>query len=288
MADFLEERLSRDILMGASFYDEYSVNIVTTSGGQEYRSLIHPFPARVFDVSFLMDMDDTYTELLAMWHRAHGRYAGFRVRCYDEYSSNGRNSTPTAYDQPTILVSSGIYQLVKQYGTDKTAGASGYPYRVIYKPVSGTVKVAINGAETTLFTVSTTTGRVTMGTNITKSITSISKSASAVIEFGTTHSFVEGQSIHISGVSGMTQINGLRGTITTKTSTNITVNINSSAFSNYTSGGTVNTFPQTGETVSAGFEFDIPVRFNSSFPIGQNYPSHRDIDGIELIEILNP
>ena len=212
MADFLEERISRDIKMGSGFDDQYAVNIVQTSGGNEYRSLVHPFPARTFDVSFLMSIDSTYNELLAMWHRAHGQYAGFRIRCYDEYSSNGRSGTPTHLDQPTLRISSGVYQLVKQYGTSKAAGASGYPYRQIKKPVSGTAKIGVNGTLTTTgVSVDYTTGRVT-----------------------------------------------------------------------------ITPAPLITDVVTCGYEFDFPVRFNSSFPVGQDYTGHRNIDSVELIEILNP
>lgn len=290
MADFLEERISDLIRMGASFTDEYSVNIVQTSGGQEFRSLNHPFPARIFDVSYLMDNATSYSQLQAIYHRAHGKYAGFRVRCYDEWSSNGRVGTPTAMDQPMGLVSAGVYQLRKYYGTDKTAGASGYAYREIRKPVSGTVKVGIGTTQirSADWSVVTTTGRVTFAADQTKSITGISAASSAVITVGASHGFADGQSVHISGVSGMTQINGLRSLITAHDATTITVAINSSAFSAWTSGGVVHTRPQTGETVTAGFEFDFPVRFNTSMPIGQDYPNHRSIDGVELIELLNP
>ena len=86
----------------------------------------------------------------------------------------------------------------------------------------------------------------------------------------------------------MTQINGLRGLITNKDATTITVNINSSAFSTYSSGGTTHTRPQTGETVTWGGEFDFPVRFSGTMTVGQDYPTWRNIDGVELVEILNP
>ena len=123
MADFLEERLDHQkIKMGASFAEQYAVNIVTTSGGNEYRSLIHPFPARTFDISQLLEKSETYNYILALYHRAHGQYAGFRIRCYDEFSSNGNIGTLTAFDQPMLLVSAGVYQIVKQYGTNGTAG----------------------------------------------------------------------------------------------------------------------------------------------------------------------
>lgn len=289
MPDFLEERLSDLVRYGSSYTDEYAVDIVQTSGGQEYRSLVHPFPLRKFDVSYLLDNDKTYAELQAVYHRAHGRFAGFRVRCYDEWSSNGRIGTPTAFDQSMGLVSAGVYQLRKYYGLDKSAGATGYAYREVKKPVAGTVKVGIGATEirSADWSVVTTTGRVTFAADLTYPITGISKASQAVITLGA-HGLVVGQSVQVSGVAGMTQINGMRALITAKDATTITVAINSTAFTNYSSAGVVHTRPQTGETVTAGFEFDFPVRFNTAMPIGQDYPGYRSVDGVELVELLNP
>lgn len=289
MPDFLEERISSLIRMGSSYVDDYAVDIVTTSGGQEYRSLVHPFPVRKFDVSYLLDNNQTYAELQAIYHRAHGRFAGFRARCFDEWSSNGRVGTPTAFDQPMGLVSAGVYQLRKLYGTDKAAGATGYAYREIRKPVSGTVRVAIGATEIRAadWSADATTGRVTFSADKTIAITAITKAASAVLTVGA-NSFIVGESVQISGVVGMTQINGMRALITARDTTTITVAINSTAFSTYTSGGVVHTRPRAGESVTAGFEFDFPVRFNTTLPIGQDYPGLRAVDGVELIELLNP
>lgn len=289
MPDFLEERISSLIRMGSSYVDDYAVDIVTTSGGQEYRSLVHPFPVRKFDVSYLLDNNQTYAELQAIYHRAHGRFAGFRARCFDEWSSNGRTGTPTAFDQPMGLLSAGVYQLRKLYGTDKAAGATGYAYREIKKPVSGTVRVAIGATEIRAddWSVDATTGRVTFDADKTTAITAITKAASAVLTVGA-NSFAVGESVQVSGVVGMTQINGMRALVTARDTTTITVAINSTAFSTYTSGGVVHTRPQAGESVTAGFEFDFPVRFNTTLPIGQDYPGLRAVDGVELIELLNP
>ena len=289
MPDFLEERISSLIRMGSSYVDDYAVDIVTTSGGQEYRSLVHPFPVRKFDISYLLDNNQTYAELQAIYHRAHGRFAGFRARCFDEWSSNGRVGTPTAFDQPMGLVSAGVYQLRKLYGTDKAAGATGYAYREIRKPVSGTVRVAIGATEirNADWSVDATTGRVTFAADKTVAITGISKASSAVLTVGA-NSFAVGESVQVSGVVGMTDINGMRAQVTARDATTITVAINSTAFSTYTSGGVVHTRPQPGESVTAGFEFDFPVRFNTTLPIGQDYPGYRAVDGVELIELLNP
>ena len=289
MPDFLEERISGLIRMGASYADDYQVDIIQTVGGQEYRALVHPFPVRKFDISYLLDNEKTYTEMQGIYHRAHGKFAGFRARCADEFSSNGRIGTPTAFDQTMGLVSAGIYQLRKYYGTDKAAGATGYAYREIKKPVAGTVLVSIGATaiRSADWSVVTATGRVTFAANQTYPITGITNAASAVITLGA-HVLVVGQSVQVYAVVGMTQINGLRALITAVTATTITVAINSTIFSAYTSGGVVNTRPQSGETVKAGFEFDFPVRFNTSLPIGQDFPGYRSVDGIELMELINP
>lgn len=290
MADFLEERFCDLVRYGSSWQDDYAVTVVKTSGGQEYRSLVHPFPLRKFDVSYLLDRADTAAKLLAVWHRAHGQFAGFRARCYDEWSSNGMTSSPTAFDQPLALVSGLTWQMRKYYGTDKAAGATGYPYRTIYKPVAGTALVAIGATaiRSADWSVATTTGRVTFAADQTKAITGIGQAAQAQIVVGAAHGLVAGQSVHISGVGGMVQINNQRALIVSTDATSITVAINSSAYSVYTSGGVVHTAPQTGETCTWGGEFDLMVRFASNLVIGQDYPNHRSADGVILQELIAP
>ena len=69
--------------------------------------------------------------------------------------------------------------------------------------------VTINAA---LLTIDTTTGQVTFAANISGTITAITKAAQAVITIGA-HSLTTNHSVHISGVSGMTEINGQRANI---------------------------------------------------------------------------
>ena len=293
MTQFLEERLSVAVKYGATFEDEYKVEVVTTASGQEYRRLVNPFPVRRFTVSYVMDSPKLWADVVNIYHRAYGKFAGFRVRCLDDYSTNSLKGNPTAFDQPLALVSTGIYQLQKEYGTGGTPLDIGRPIRTIFKPVSGTVKVGIRNTLTgdhaiTAFSVVNTTGRVTLNANKTRSITAITQATSAVVTVGSSHGIVTGESVNFSGVVGMTQINGRRGQVTDTGSTIITVNIDSSGFSTYTSGGTVNTRPQTGETVRGGCEFDIPCRFDSVLEINQAYPEWRELQTINIVELLNP
>ena len=64
----------------------------------------------------------------------------------------------------------------------------------------------------------------------------VSKAAQAVV-YCAGHTFAAGESVYITGVVGMTQINGIRALVTATAGTTITVAINSSAYSTYTSGG---------------------------------------------------
>jgi uncharacterized protein (TIGR02217 family) len=288
---FLEERISGLIRYGATWTEDFSVKDSKTAAGSYYGALVHPYPVRTFDASYMLDDARLWTELVNVYMRAYGTFAGFRARCFDEWSTNGARGAPTAGDQPLALISTGVYELRKYYGTDKTALAGyGYPHRKIKKPVAGTTRVAVAGVESTSvmsWTVDTTTGLVTFA-NTTKSITGISQAAAAVITLGIGHGFLAGESVYVSGVSGMTQINGARYYVTTVSPTTITVAVNSSAFSAYTSGGTVMTTPQSGESVTGGCEFDFPVHFLTKLPVGMDYPGWRPVESLQFEELLNP
>lgn len=88
--------------------------------------------------------------------------------------------------------------------------------------------------------VGTLSGAGTVTSNlIASSITNITQAASAVITL-TYSVFLVGSEVTISGVTGMTQINGLTGTILSRNiaANTITVDINSSAFTAYSAAGT--------------------------------------------------
>ena len=291
MADFLEERLPIAVRMGASYADEYAVEITTTRGGAEHRRLIHPYPVRHFTINYTLGRSDLWGRVVNLYHRAFGMYAGFRVRCLDDFSTNGNIGTPTAADQPMALLSAGVYQLQTLYGLGGTALPIGYPLRTIFKPAVGTVKVGISGVEIaeSKWSLDSVTGKVTFAANKTANVSgAISKAASAVIPCSG-HTFAVGESVYISGNVGMTQINGLRGVITAiSAGVSITVAINSTAFSTWTSGGVLNTRPQSGEPVTAGCEFDLPCRFNSRIDIQHVSPDLREAGAIDIIELVNP
>lgn len=164
MSSFLEERLPVDVRLGMSYADDYQVLITMTAGGAEYRKLVQPYPVRSFHINFTTIQSDLWARVLAMYHRAYGKFAGFRVKCLDDYSTNNLTGTPTPLDETLANTASGIYQLRNFYGTNGTALAGvGYPSRTIFKPVAGTVVAAKNGVTISSgLSVDTTTGLITI------------------------------------------------------------------------------------------------------------------------------
>ncbi len=291
MPSFLEDRLPINIDYGSSFGEEYAVEVDTTANGNEYRRLRHNAPRARYDLSFDMRQQLwVMDEVVSLFHRVFGKFAGFRVKNIADFSSNGYTGTPTFADQACALVSAGVYQLQKSYGGAGSTLSIGRPIRTVFKPVAGSVVVGMAGAALPIsqWTVDTVTGRITMAANKSRAITAITKAAQAVVTVGA-HTFATGESVAFTGVLGMTQINGLRALITATSGTTITVAINSTAFGTYTSGGTVQTSPIGSEVVTAGFEFDLPMRFDSDLS-GLNFATFDTLStgGINLVEILNP
>jgi uncharacterized protein (TIGR02217 family) len=163
MAEFLDEVLPVNVRMGASYTDAYDVKIVQTASGSEYRELTHPFPVRSFHINFTLLRDEMMARVLAVYHRAYGMYAGFRVKCLDDFSTNNHRDVPTSTDWILPKISSGVYQLIKGYGSGGTPLGIGLPYRNIYKPETGTVLVSKDNVTLSSgVSVDHSTGRVTI------------------------------------------------------------------------------------------------------------------------------
>ena len=299
---FLEETISAIHSFNSAVSREYEVEIVTTDNGNEYRRLVHEYQITRARLIFTNRTESfLYDNIVDLYQRSSGRFGGFRWKDPFDYSSNGLTGAATYNDQAAVAVSGG-YQIIKWYGTegDGTAGR-----RQIKKLTSGSVLVGIrddanNPHELNVvrspnsYLVDENTGLITFN-NISAAITGITNAVNAVATFAS-HSFATGDHVHFSGVTGMTEINGLRGEVLSTTATTITTDIDSTGpFGVFTSSsplGRCNTEPQANETVTAGFEFDIPMRFESDLnDIGFLTKNDTDnIVGVEinLVEILNP
>lgn len=303
---FLEERISEQFSFGSAVDEMFSVDITEVENGNEYSRLRHPYPKLMIDLQFTSRTETVlYDTIIDFWKRSAGRHGGFRWKHPSDYSTNDYNGTPAYNDQACVIdpEGSGSYQAIRWYGTE--SGSESIRRR-LKKIVSGTMLVGIRdesandhqiiatGVSPERWTVDENTGLITFRSNVSYAITNITQAAQAEITIGA-HTLVANESVHVSAVSGMTEINGLRGVVQSVTATTIVVDINSSGFSAFSSAsplGVVNTSPQSNETVTCGCQFDIPVRFETDLS-GLIFRTKNSSDtllglSIQLIEKLNP
>lgn len=156
---FHEVRLPARLAFGSTGGVERRTEVVTLGSGHERRST--PWAAgrrRYLIGANLRSLDDMAT-LTAFFEARRGRLYGFRFRDFADFKSCAPGASIGAGDQVLGQGDGGqtIFTLRKNYGEGREAWS-----RLVAKPVGGSVRVAVNGVETSAFTVDTTTGRVTL------------------------------------------------------------------------------------------------------------------------------
>ncbi len=159
---FHEVRFPDDISRGARGGPERRTQIVELASGDEERNASWANSRRRYDVAYGIRRADDLATVVAFFEARNGRLYGFRFKDWADYKSCLPSGTPAATDQ-VIGTGDGTktaFQLVKAYAS----GAQNWS-RAITKPVAGTVRVAIDGAEQASgWTVDTTTGIVSFTT----------------------------------------------------------------------------------------------------------------------------
>lgn len=292
---FLEETFDTCARYGTAFDEAYAVTNSIDAGGNSYGKVHHPHPMLRYDLNYNnTNSAQTRNDILDLFHRSFGTFGGFRLKHRADFSTNAFVGVPTFADQvllsATLNPSALRYQLTRWYGTQVPGQSS---LRLIRKPVAESVLVGIMDGlgvvhpQTAGWALDNTTGVVEF-TNNQRTITAITKGATTIVDVGAGHTYFVGANVHVSGVVGMTEINGRRGAVLDYSASTVTLAIDSSAFTDYASGGQTNRAPQAGESATAGCYFDIPVRFEADIT-GANF-SNWDIIGlaVNVVEILNP
>lgn len=141
---FHEVRLPARLAFGSTGGVERRTEIVTLGSGFERRSTPWAQGRRRFLIGANLKSLDDMAALTAFFEARHGRLYGFRFRDFADFRSCAPSGTISPLDQ-NLGVSDGagtIFELSKRYGESDAA-----PNRRIHKPVDGTVRIAIDGAE---------------------------------------------------------------------------------------------------------------------------------------------
>ena len=157
---FHEVRFPDNISRGARGGPERRTQIVELASGDEERNASWANSRRRYDVAYGIRRADDLAAVVAFFEARNGRLHGFRFKDWGDHKSCLPSGTPSLTDQ-SIGTGDGAttaFQLVKRY-----ASGSQIWTRTITKPVAGTVRVALDGAEQSGgWSVDTTTGIVTL------------------------------------------------------------------------------------------------------------------------------
>lgn len=262
MAFIETPRFPEQISYGSQGGPSYSTDIVTVKSGFEARNANWTESRHAYQVSFDVRNERYLSKLVSYFHAMQGRANTFRFKDKADYKSVDVDQTISATDQ-TIGTGDGsavAFQLIKSY----TQGSL-TTVRDITKPVSGTLLLSIDDvSQAVQFSIDTTTGIITFDANQTGSCTGATTADPVQLTF-TSHGLTTGDSVYLTGFTGdYTPLNNNRYFVTVIDANNFTVDVDSSAYAAYSSnGGAFNTIPQTGEVIKAGYEFDVPCRFDT-------------------------
>jgi uncharacterized protein (TIGR02217 family) len=159
-AAFHEVLFPLDIALGSAGGPERRTEIVALASGREERNARWAHSRRRYDAGYGIKTFEALAQVIAFFEERRGMLHGFRWRDRLDHSSAAPGVAVSALDQP-IGVGDGE---TTEFALVKTYGGAYAPYgRPIGKPVSGSVRVAIDGVELESgFTCDMTTGVVTL------------------------------------------------------------------------------------------------------------------------------
>ena len=143
MTSFHETRFPTNISLRSSGGPERLTHIVSLASGHEQRSTPWAQSRRHYDAGYGVRSINDIHAVIAFFEARMGRLIGFRWKDWTDYRSSPPSTEPTPLDQ-RIGIGDGEttrFALIKSYGDA--------PARPITKPVEGTIRLAINGTETT-------------------------------------------------------------------------------------------------------------------------------------------
>ncbi len=268
--------------------ETFSTEINSGDDGGEQRIAHWEQPLMEYNIAYGVRTMDQLHDLKRFYRSVQGPRHGFRFRDPVDYTSSyatgeeARSPDPvTAFDQ-VIGTGDGLtfeFQLVKAYDYENAPAE-----RKITKPVPGTVRIASNGIEypSDRFTVDTTTGMVTLDrrveatvggsvtmTRVTTTERTIewTDASSLTIEVGE-YVFISG---FANGDNAVPEVEAWEVVQVDNAGKLIRMVVpsggNTTLGQNETVAGSVNITtvltPLTGWSVTAGYEFDVPVRFDT-------------------------
>lgn len=137
-----EVRFPERIAYGATGGPTWSTTVAALQSGFEQRIQNWTAGRHRYNVSTGIKRIEDYAAVLAFFHARRGRLRGFRFKDWSDFTSAASPATPITANDQQIGIGAGPHRLVKRYADPHN------PYlRRITRPVAGTVRISVNGAE---------------------------------------------------------------------------------------------------------------------------------------------
>lgn len=171
---FINEVFPFDISLNSIGATRFQTDVVMVDSGHDQRQSRWDQPLMEYDVAYGVRTMEHLHGLIAFFRAMGGRKNAFLYKDHMDYTSTlaidyeaRRAPPPQPTDQHigTGDANTKVFQLVKHYPTPSGGAAATRP---IYKPKGGTVKVAINGQLVTNYTLDLNTGKITFNSNLVK------------------------------------------------------------------------------------------------------------------------
>lgn len=154
--NFLEILFPTNVSLGAIGGQGWSTRVVVTDGGAEYRQQLWGYTRGKWTVGHNLRTQPQFAQLIAFHRLVMGKTLGFRFLDWTDYTDDG--------DGVITQNASSTWQLSKVYQQTDLFGDTQSSYRLISKPLPGSVAFMLNGSPYSLDgTLDYTTGQITFG-----------------------------------------------------------------------------------------------------------------------------
>jgi uncharacterized protein (TIGR02217 family) len=155
-ANFMEILFPTNVSLGAIGGTGWSTRVVVTDSGDEYRQQLWGYSRGKWTVGHNLRTPAEIGVLLSFHRLMMGKTYGFRFQDWTDYQDGGNGVISEN--------ASSVWQLTKLYSLQDLFGNTFNNYRLISKPVPGSVAFSLNGSPHVLGgTLDYTTGQITFG-----------------------------------------------------------------------------------------------------------------------------
>jgi uncharacterized protein (TIGR02217 family) len=310
---FIPEVFPYDISFNSIGATRFQTDVVMVDSGHDQRQSRWSQPLMEYDVAYGVRTMEHLHGLIAFFRAMGGRANAFLYKDVMDHTSTlatgyeARRAPDISPLDQAIATGDAVtktFQLVKRY---PTPGLQAVSVRPIYKPKGGTVSVAINGTVVSNYTLDLVTGKITFTSSLTKAGLNNMAIAQAVSGgspvpnrwritgvANTFTGFSVNDKIVVSGL-----VNSNNNSTEDDTLKIVTIATDKSwiEFSSATTYGAVESSvngvtvrmhpaPRPGELVTAGFEFYVPVRFDTDrLPVSLEEYGVGGAADVKLIEV---